>query len=110
MDIWLERHPAVAIIIQQSHPTLAAVKKELRTIRRERAQDALRERQQFLDDLRHAMRRETPYRDTRPREKRKYVRRHRSVADFTAKQTRLAERILHDLALYQERQPGETKP
>jgi hypothetical protein len=103
MDFWLERHPAVSVIIQETHPTVAAVKKELRTIRRERAQEAIRERQQFLTDLAQAMRRETPYRDTRPREKRKYVTRQRSMADFTAKQTRLAERILNDLALHQER-------
>ena len=103
MDFWLERHPAVSVIIQETHPTVAAVKKELRTIRRERAQEAIIERQQFLTDLAQAMRRETPYRDTRPREKRKYVTRQRSMADFTAKQTRLAERILNDLALHQER-------
>lgn len=103
MDIWLERYPAVSVIIQETHPTVAAVRKELRTIRRQRAQEAVRERQKFLTELRQAMRRDTPYRDTRPREKRKYVRRHRSMSDFTAKQTRLAERILHDLALHQER-------
>jgi hypothetical protein len=99
MDIWLERHPAVHIVQQ-----------ELRKIRYEKAQEAVRARKQFLTDLAQAMRRERPYRDTRPREKRKYVKRHKSVADFTAKQTRLAERILHDLALHQERQQGRTKP
>jgi len=99
MDVWLERHP-----------TVHTVRHELRRIRYERAQEAIREHQQFLTELREAMRRDTPYRDTRPQPKRKYVRRLRSVSDFTAKQTRLAERILHDLALHQERQPGGTKP
>lgn len=99
MDIWLERHPAVH-----------TVRHELRRIRYERAQEAIRERQEFLTELRQAMQRKTPYRDTRPQPKRKYVRRLRSVSDFTAKQTRLAERILYDLALHQERESGRTKP
>jgi len=81
------------------HPSIEIVQDELRRLRFEQAMATVRERQAFIDELTDTMKQKRTYRDTRPRKKRAYrVTRQRFVADFTAKQTLLAERILNDLA------------
>lgn len=85
---WAERHPSVEIVAD-----------ELRRLRFEQAIATVRERQAFIDELTETMKQNRKFRDTRPRKKRAYrVSRQRFVADFTAKQTLLAEKILNDLA------------
>ncbi len=85
---WSERHPSAEVVAE-----------ELRRLRFEQAMATVRERQAFIDELTETMKQKRTYRDTRPRKKRAYrVTRQRFVADFTAKQTLLAERILNDLA------------
>lgn len=85
---WAERHPSVEIVAD-----------ELRRLRFEQAIATVRERQAFIDELTETMKQNRKFRDTRPRKKRAYrVSRQRFVADFTAKQTLLAEKILNDIA------------
>jgi len=78
------------------HPSIEYVADELRRLQYEKAMATIKERQRFIDDLKDAMRSDRKFRDTRPRQKRVY--RRSSVADFTAKQIALAERILDGIA------------
>lgn len=74
------------------HPSIEVVQDELRRLRYEQAMATIKERQRFIDDLKQAMSTDRRFRDTRPRTKRVY--RRSPMADFTAKQIALAERIL----------------
>lgn len=82
---WAERYPAPEYVAD-----------ELRRLQYEKAIATIKERQRFIDDLKDAMRSDRKFRDTRRSPKRVY--RRSSVADFTAKQIALAERILDGIA------------
>lgn len=88
-NLWSERHPAPDIVAD-----------ELRRLRFEMALATIRERDEFMQDLRETMSHPTRFRDRRKqrRTRRVAITRQTSVAEFTAKQTLLAERILRDLA------------
>lgn len=93
----------MAVDWSEIHPDVAVVQEELRRLRYEKLLAHHRERQHFIDELKQALRNTQHFRDTRPKPKRKYVRRRYSVADFTQRQLILGEKILNDIALREER-------
>ncbi len=97
----------MAVDWSEIHPDVAVVEEELRRLRYEKLLAQHRERQQFVDELKQTLNATRRFRDTRPKPKRKYIRRQYSVAEFTQRQLTLGEKILNDIAIREGSQQAD---